>query len=217
MHAQSVEDPASFWGDIAEKFHWKMSPTKDNFLSYNFNVNNGPIEIKWMCDGKLNICYNALDRHLDKKGCKFANVLKTKGVRKGDRVAIYMPMISELVIAMLACARIGAVHSIIFGGYSADSLSARILDAKARVLVTGDGVYRGKKLIHLLEVADTALNIVKTSGHEVEVNIVVCHLPRLNENKSQQDYDETISKSWQSQRDVWWHDVMKDASEECEC
>merc|ERR1739844_706963 len=244
MHAQSVEDPATFWGEIAEKFHWKMSPTKDNFLSYNFNVNNGPIEIKWMCDGKLNICYNALDRHLDKKGsqvafywegndpkdegkityselhkevCKFANVLKTKGVRKGDRVAIYMPMISELVIAMLACARIGAVHSIIFGGYSADSLSARILDAKARVLVTGDGVYRRKKLIHLLEVADTALNIVKTSGHEVEVNIVVCHLPRLNENKSEQDYDETISKSWENQRDVWWHDVMKDASEECEC
>jgi len=114
---------------------------------------------------------------LHKEVCKFANVLKTKGVRKGDRVAIYMPMISELVIAMLACARIGAVHSIIFGGYSADSLSARILDAKARVLVTADGVWRGKKLIHLLEVADTALNLVKKSGHEVEVNVVVCHLP----------------------------------------
>ena len=88
-----------------------------------------------------------------------------------------MPMISELVIAMLACARIGAVHSIIFGGYSADSLSARILDAKAKVLVTADGVWRGKKLIHLLEVADSAMNLVKKAGHEVEVNIVVSHLP----------------------------------------
>jgi len=244
MHSQSVQDPATFWGEIAAKFHWKVAPTKENFLSYNFNVNNGPIEIKWMRDGKLNICYNALDRHLDKKGsqvafywegndpsdegkitynelhkevCKFANVLKTKGVRKGDRVAIYMPMISELVIAMLACARIGAVHSIIFGGYSADSLSARILDAKARVLVTADGVWRGKKLIHLLEVADTALNLVKKSGHEVEVNVVVCHLPRLNENQSAKDYEDTVAKSWESPRDVWWHDVMKDASEECEC
>ena len=188
MHAQSVDDPQTFWGEIAAQFHWKVSPTRDNFLSYNFNVTNGPIEIKWMRDGKLNICHNALDRHLDKKGsqiafywegndpkdegkityselhrevCKFSNVLKTKEVRKGDRVAIYMPMVSELVIAMLACARIGAVHSIVFGGYSSDSLAARILDAKARVLVTADGVWRGKKLIHLLEVADTALNSVK--------------------------------------------------------
>ena len=81
--------------------------------------------------------------------CKFANVLKTKGVKKGDRVAIYMPMVTELVVAMLACARIGAVHSIVFGGYSADSLSMRILDAQAKVLITADGTWRGKKLINL--------------------------------------------------------------------
>ena len=154
---------------------------------------------------------------MHKEVCKFANVLKTKGVQKGDRVAIYMPMISELVIAMLACARIGAVHSIIFGGYSADSLSARILDAKAKVLVTADGVWRGKKLIHLLEVADSAMNLVKKAGHEVEVNIVVSHLPRLNESQSAQDYEVALNKSWESPRDVWWHDVMKNASEDSEC
>merc|ERR1712122_118527 len=95
---------------------------------------------------------------LHKDVCKFANCLKSKGVAKGDRVAIYMPMITELVVAMLACARIGAVHSIVFGGYSADSLATRILDAGARVLITADGVYRGTKLIKLLEIANSAMS-----------------------------------------------------------
>ena len=131
---QSIDDPAGFWGEIAERFHWKVPPSKEQFLSYNFNVNDGPIKIEWMKGAKLNICYNTLDRHLEKRAeqiaffwegndpkdagkityaelhkdvCKFANCLKSKGVAKGDRVAIYMPMITELVVAMLACARIG--------------------------------------------------------------------------------------------------------------
>jgi len=245
MYKQSVEDPTAFWGEIARKFHWKKQPTKDNFLSYNFNVKDGPIKIEWMKDGVTNICYNTLDRHLEKKGqqiafywegndpkdegkityaelhkevCKFANVLKSKGVRKGDRVAIYMPMVTELVVAMLACARIGAVHSIVFGGYSADSLAMRIMDARAKVLVTADGTWRGSKLIHLQEISHEAMESCKKQGHDVEVNVVVCHLPRLTEHSSTaSDYEERMSKGcWVGGRDLWWHDAMKEASEECE-
>ena len=244
MYQQSIDDPYTFWNEIAKTFHWKSYPSKDNFLSYNFNISEGPIKIEWMKDGKLNICYNTLDRHLEKRGsqiafywegnnpkdegkityeqlhkdvCKFANVLKTRGVKKGDRVAIYMPMITELVVAMLACARIGAVHSIVFGGYSADSLAMRILDAKATVLVTADGTWRGTKLINLQEVAYMAMEHCKQDGHEVKVNVVVCHLPRLNDTSSvTQEYEEKMAKSWESSRDVWWHDAMKSAPEDCE-
>ena len=104
---------------------------------------------------------------------KFANVLKSKGVKKGDRVAIYMPMITELVVAKLACARIGAVHSIVFGGYSSDSLASRIIDGGAKVLVTADGVYRGKKLINLLEVANHALDDTQRKGSLVKSYAVI--------------------------------------------
>ena len=238
---QSIDDPAGFWGEIAEEFHWKVPASKEQFLSYNFNVNDGPIKIEWMKGAKLNICYNTLDRHLEKRAdqiafywegndpkdagkityaelhkdvCKFANCLKSKGVSKGDRVAIYMPMITELVVAMLACARIGAVHSIVFGGYSAESLACRILDGKAKVLITADGVWRGQKLIHLLEIAAKAMGMTKEKGHVVETNFVVCHLPRLNENAP--DYDATINGLFDEGRDIWWHDVMKTASDECE-
>jgi len=245
-YKQSVDDPHAFWSEIASTFHWKKAPTKENFLNYNFNVKDGPIKIEWMKDGVLNICYNTLDRHLEKRGqqiafywegndpkdegkityaelhrdvCKFANVLKTKGgVRKGDRVAIYMPMITELVVAMLACARIGAVHSIVFGGYSAESLAMRIMDAKAKVLVTADGTWRGSKLIHLQEISHQAMTSCKKQGHNVDTNIVVCHLPRLSDHSSAaSDYEERMSKGcWEAGRDHWWHDAMKDASEECE-
>ena len=121
-------------------------------------------------------------------------------------------MITELVVAMLACARIGAVHSIIFGGYSAESQSSRILDAKAKVLITADGVWRGKKLIHLLEISAEAMTMAKEKGHTVDANFVVCHLPRLNETAP--DYDKTINNLFDESRDVWWHDVMKTASED---
>ena len=125
-----------------------------------------------------------------------------------------MPMITELVVAMLACARIGAVHSIVFGGYSADSLASRILDAKAKVLVTADGVWRGNKLIHLLEIATKAISITKEGGHTIDTNFVVCHLPRLNE--SAPDYEATIKKLFDETRDIWWHDAMKTASDDAE-
>ncbi len=144
MYKESVDEPAKFWGRIADQFHWDAKPSVEKFLEYNFDCTKGPVSIKWMQGAKTNLSYNCLDRHLEKNGsrvafywegndprdegqityaqlhkevCKFANVLKSKGAKKGDRVAIYMPMVSELVVAMLACARIGAVHSIVFGGY----------------------------------------------------------------------------------------------------
>ena len=143
-----------------------------------------------------------------------AQLLKLIFIFQGDRVAIYMPMITELVVAMLACARIGAVHSIVFGGYSSESLASRVLDAKAKVLITADGVWRGKKLIHLLEISADAMNQTKEKGHTVETNIVVCHLPRLHETAP--DYEKTINALFDESRDIWWHDAMKSASDECE-
>lgn len=141
MYHHSIHEPAVFWGEIAEEFFWKVPPSKDKFMEFNFDTRQGQVFIKWMEGAVTNISYNVLDRNLDKglgdtvafywegnfpednkqitysellkEVCKFANVLKDKGIKKGDRVAIYMPMIIELVVAMLACARIGAVHSIV--------------------------------------------------------------------------------------------------------
>jgi len=247
MYKESVEQPNKFWGRIAEQFFWKKPVPNDleGFVKYNFNVNNGPIKIEWMCGAQTNICYNALDRNVESgqgdkiafywvgndpadKGqitysqllaevCKFANALESVGVKKGDRVAIYMPMITELVVAMLACARIGAVHSIVFGGYSADSLANRIFDAGAKVLVTADGVYRGSKLIKLLEIAATAMEKAAKLGQEITTHICVSHLPRLSNPgtaEQQKAHDQTIKSVWKPGRDHWWHELMRDASGE---
>jgi acetyl-CoA synthetase len=175
----SVENPNGFWADIAENFRWHKK--WDNVLSWDFQN----LDVKWFEGGMLNITENCIDRHLPHKKndiayifepndisekpeyitygelhdrvCKFANVLKNHGVTKGDRVCIYMPMIPEAVIAMLACARIGAIHSVVFGGFSAVSLADRINDAQAKILITADGAYRGNKVINLKEIADQAL------------------------------------------------------------
>lgn len=246
-YAESIDDPAKFWGEIAKGFHWQTPPTADKFLTYNFDVRNGPVSIKWMEDAVTNICYNCLDRHLPQKGsqiafywegndledertitydelhrevCKFANVLKKNGVKKGDCVAVYMPMIPELIISMLACSRIGAVHSIVFGGYSAESLAARIVDGGIRTLITADGVWRGNKLIHSLEVVDQAMAISKKAGHPIEKNVVVRHLIRLhhgNGSASEKEaYEKILASSWNNERDSWWDDEMKEASEQCD-
>ena len=244
---ESINKPQVFWGKIAKQFYWKQPPEDmDKFLKYNFNVDEGPISIEWAPDSVTNICYNCLDRHVENgKGdqiafhwegndptdegnitfkqlkedvCKFANALKSKGVGKGDRVAIYMPMIVELAVAMLACARIGAVHSIVFGGYSADSLADRIVDGKCKLLVTADGVWRGDKLIHLFQVAHKAIEIAKKEhDHDVDANIVVLHLPRLtNADKDKAKYEKITEECWTAERDFWYHDLMKTASNDCE-
>lgn len=159
--------------------------------------------------------------------CRFANVLKSKGVQKGDRVAIYMPMILELPVAMLACTRIGAVHSVVFAGYSADSLAERISDSKAKVLVTADGVWRGEKLLNLKNICDDALNKVKSSGeHQVDSCVVVAHLRRLSCPQGKQQVNgktangngaagNELQISWDDDRDAWWHDEMEDAEPSC--
>uniref|UniRef100_A0A4W4HR67 Propionate--CoA ligase n=1 Tax=Electrophorus electricus TaxID=8005 RepID=A0A4W4HR67_ELEEL len=182
LYEKSVESPEEFWGDVAKDFFWKTKHT-GQFLDYNFDVTKGKIFVKCMEGATTNICYNILDhniherqlgdrvafywegnepgdektvtyRELLEQVCKFANVLKSQGVKKGDRVSIYMPMVIELVVAMLACARIGAVHSIVFAGFSAESLCERIIDSQCSLLITADGFYRGDKLISLKVIAD---------------------------------------------------------------
>ena len=176
---KSVDDPEGFWGEIAETFSWRKKWNK--VLNWNFNEP----DIKWFEGGKLNITENCLDRHVKErpnapaiiwepnnpeehhrtltykqlhfKVCQFANVLKNNGIKKGDRVCIYMGMIPELAIAVLACARIGAIHSVIFGGFSAQSIADRLQDAKAEYIITCDGAYRGGKDIALKNVIDDAL------------------------------------------------------------
>lgn len=227
----SVSDPAAYWSQIArDNFFWKRDFSKT--LSYNYDMNKGPIHIQWFTNGQTNITYNCLDRHLDKNRdrvalifegnnpgdtskltygelheqvCRFANVLKGRGVKKGDRVALYMPMINELVIATLACARIGAVHSVVFGGFSADSLADRILDSECETLITADGCFRGKKLVPTKEISDKAMEICERKGFQVKSCISVDRL------SSAYPGDITMKDG----RDFKWGDLMNDASADC--
>ncbi|CAL1543210.1 unnamed protein product [Lymnaea stagnalis] len=258
MYEQSINDPELFWSQIAEQFHWE-SQSSGQFLDYNFDVRKGPIFIKWMEGARTNISFNMLDRNVEKglgdkvafywegndpgdhgkityqelleKVCMFSNVLKGLGIKKGNRVAIYMPMIVELVICMLACARIGAVHSIVFAGFSAESLSDRILDANCCAIATADGVWRGSKLLNLKSIVDKALEICKEKGKPVATCIVVRHMSVLSEEASSDSNnvgeapDESpvgkrpckkLKINWQPGRDHWWSDLMKTADKNCD-
>ncbi len=211
MYKRSVEDPEGFWAEMAEKnISWFKK--WDKVLEYDFHKP----EIKWFVGGKLNASYNCLDRHLeagrkDKTAIlweaddgsnriytyeqlhlevnRFANVLKKNGVVKGDRVGIYMPMIPELAIAMLACARVGAIHSITFGGFSAQALKDRINDCGAKLVITSDQSVRGGKHIPLKINADNAVVDCPT----VEKMIVVRHVGDIDMKEG---------------RDIWWHEEM---------
>ncbi|MBC7566602.1 MAG: acetate--CoA ligase [Pedobacter sp.] len=215
----SIDQPEEFWAGIAEKFLWKRK--WDKVLSWNFSEPN----IKWFEGAKLNITENCLDRHLEKDGdkpaiiwepndphrdsitlsykilheqvCRFANVLKKNNVKKGDRVCIYMPMVPELAVALLACARIGAVHSVIFGGFSAKSIADRINDAACKIVITSDGAFRGNKQIPLKEVIDDALIGCPT----VERVVVLTHT--------------RTPVSMLKGRDIWWEDEIKLVDTDC--
>lgn len=253
MHRRSLNDPDAFWGEAASPFYWKTPVPEKNICNYNFDINKGKVFVEWMKGATTNICYNALDRNVEqghgdqiafywegndpqdsdkityrellRRVCKFANVLKSKGVQKGDMVALYMPMILELVVAMFACARLGAVHSVIFGGYSSESLAERVLDGNCKVLVTADGVWRGPKFVHLKNIVDKTLNICRKRGHQMVSVIVVQHQmnltstkrllnPLVNGNrKCIKGYN--LELTWDPKVDVWWHREMENASETC--
>jgi acetyl-CoA synthetase len=213
LYQRSMDDPAKFWGELAEQLDWYRK--WDKVLEYDFNKP----EIKWFKGGKLNVSYNCLDRHLNHwrsnkvaliwQGepleenkiftyqqlhyhvCKFANVLKKFGVKKGDRVSIYLPMIPELPMAMLACARIGAIHSVVFGGFSSEALRDRINDCGSKILITADGYYRSGRIVPNKVNADEALK----DCPEVEKVIVVKRLG--------------IDVPFTKERDVWWHEEIR--------
>ena len=212
-YEKSVQDPEQFWADIASTFNWRQPWSK--VVDWNFNEPN----VKWFVNARLNITENVLDRHLATRGdqaaiiwepndpsethitltyrelhekvCQFANTMKAQGVGKGDRVIIYIPMVPEAAIAMLACARIGAVHSVVFAGFSATALADRINDCQAKMVVTSDGNFRGAKSIPVKAVVDEALEKTET----IETVIT---LKRTGQ-----------AVNMVEGRDVWWHDAIE--------
>lgn len=218
-YKQSVDDPEGFWAEVAQQFQWRKPWKK--VLSWDFNEAN----IKWFEGGELNITENALDRHLAERGdqpaiiwepndpedrsvtityrvlydrvCRFANVLKKHGVKKGDRVCIYLPMVPELTVAVLACARIGAIHSVVFGGFSAKSIADRINDAECNMVITSDGAFRGSKVIPMKETVDAALD----QCHSVKHVIVMTRT--------------RTPVSMLKGRDLWWEEEVKHVDSVC--
>uniref|UniRef100_A0ACD5UR97 Uncharacterized protein n=1 Tax=Avena sativa TaxID=4498 RepID=A0ACD5UR97_AVESA len=234
MYQRSINDPAGFWSEIAETFYWKQKWNPDEVCTENLDVTKGPIKIEWFKGGKTNVCYNAVDRNVDAgdgekiamywegnepdqdgkltyselldKVCQLSNYLKSVGVGKGDAVVIYLPMLMELPIAMLACARIGAVHSVVFAGFSADAIAQRIIDCKPKVVITCNGVKRGLKLIPLKDIVDASL--VESAKNGVIVDICLTY-----ENQLAMKKEDT---QWTTGRDVWWQDIVPDFHTRCE-
>ncbi len=222
LYAESVRDPSAFWAQVGKRLDWSTSPSVIKDVSYN----PSDLHIRWYEDGQLNVAANCLDRHLAERGdktaiifegddpnesrrisyrelhaevCKFANTLKHLGVAKGDRVAIYLPMIPEAAVAMLACARIGAVHSVVFGGFSPDSLAGRIADSACKVVITADEGTRGGKRIPLKANVDASLE--RPGTNSVETVVVVRRTG--------------AAVAMQSPRDRYWHNLMEGQSSDC--
>ncbi len=219
MYSRSIEDPQGFWAEQAERFlDWDK--TWDTVLDWDYHKGH----IRWFEGGRLNACYNCVDRHLETRGeqtaliwegndpaddarityrelhgqvCRLANVLKSRNVGKGDRVCIYMPMIPEAVYAMLACARIGAVHSVVFGGFSPESIKDRVLDSDCQTVITSDEAVRGSKHIGLKANVDKALEACPN----VHTIVTVRHTGN--------------DIAWLEGRDVWYHEAMEAASADC--
>ena len=224
MYAQSVDNNAAFWAEQAQRIDWIKPFTKSKDVSFA----KDDLHVRWFYDGTLNACYNCVDRHLDAKGddiaiiwegddpsrdlkityrdlhervCRFANGLKSLGAKKGDRITVYMPMIPEAAIAMLACARIGAIHSVVFGGFSPDALAGRIHDCESSIVITADEGVRGGKMIPLKANVDVAAQhpdvttlqkvlVVRNTGNDI---------------------------NWVDDRDAWLHELEADADADCPC
>ena len=219
-YKRSIEDPESFWSEKAKSLSWIKNFSKINESNFNENIN-----INWFSDGSLNVSYNCLDRHLEKNGekiaiiwesdepslskkitykqlyekvCKFSNGLKSIGVKKGDRVTIYLPMIPEAAIAMLSCARIGAIHSVVFGGFAPESLRNRIEDCNSSFIITANEGVRGGKKIPLLSNVKKAI-----SGYEKIKKTVVVR---------RTDCEDLFS----DKTDVWYEDLISNQAPTCE-
>ncbi|EFI53490.1 acetate--CoA ligase [Afipia sp. 1NLS2] len=223
MYARSIKDPNGFWSEAAKRVDWIKPFTKVENTSFEL----GKVSIKWFEDGVLNAAYNCIDRHLEKRGdqtaiiwegddpsesrhityrelhdevCKMANILRLRNVKKGDRVTIYLPMIPEAAYAILACARIGAIHSVVFGGFSPDSIAGRLRDCKSRVIITSDEGLRGGRTIAMKANVDAAIE--KVNG-EVDWVVVV----KRTGGKVNMD----------PKRDVWYHEAAAVVESECPC
>jgi acetyl-CoA synthetase len=219
LYTKSIENPEKFWAEQAESLDWIDKFTKVKNTSYE-----GDVDIKWFEDGELNVAVNCIDRHLEKRAqqtaiiwegdnpedskeitymelyrevCKLANVIKGMGIKKGDRVMIYMPMIPEAAYAMLACARIGAVHSVIFGGFSAEAIKGRMEDCQSKLIITADEGVRGGKTIPLKENVDEALD-----------NCSVKHKTLVFKRTN-------ADVSWNEERDYWYDELVKDVDDHC--
>ena len=224
MYARSIEDNEGFWAEQAQRIDWIKPFTKVKDVSFA----KDDLHIRWFYDGSLNVCYNCVDRHLDSKGddvaiiwegddpgkdlkityaelhervCRFANSLKALGTKKGDRVTIYMPMIPEAAVAMLACARIGAVHSVVFGGFSPDALAGRIQDCESNIVITADEGRRGGKRVPL-----------KANVDEAAANPDVTTLEKVLVVRNT-----GADVGWVDDRDVWLHEIEKEVDADCPC
>ena len=224
MYAASVSDPEGFWGEEGKRLDWIKPYTKVKNTTFEYP----DVSIKWYEDGTLNVSANCIDRHLATRGdqvaiiwegddpnedtkitykelhehvCRLANAMKAEGVKKGDRVTLYMPMILEAAYAMLACARIGAVHSIVFGGFSPDALAGRITGCESKFVITADEGLRGGKGVPLKANTDEAIKIAENDGVSVEKVLVV--------KRTGGDIN------WVEGRDIWYHEATEAASADC--
>ncbi len=224
LYAASVSDPEAFWGDVAKRLDWMKPPTQVKDVSYDLE----DFRIRWYADGELNASVNCLDRHLESRGdktalifeqddpskpaehvsyrelharvCRLANALRALGAKKGDRITLYLPMIPEAVVAMLACARIGAIHSVVFGGFAPNSIADRVIDCGSKIIITADEGLRGSKKIPLKANVDAALKLPGTTS--VETVLVVRHTHG--------------AVDMQMPRDRWYDAVVADQPDTCE-
>ncbi|WP_407965423.1 acetate--CoA ligase [Bartonella sp. C271] len=223
QYQESINNPEAFWAKHGQRIEWFKPYTKAKNASFNDSVS-----IKWYEDGITNVAYNCIDRHLKNRGdqialiwesddpnidqkitynvlyekvCRFANILKKYGIKKGDRVTIYLPMIPEAAYAMLACARIGAIHSVIFAGFSAEAIAGRLIDCESTFIITADQALRGGKAINLKENIDQAIHIA--AHHNVHINHVMV-IQRTNE-----------KIDWVTERDFWYHEEVLHAPTDC--